>query len=91
MIERRVRGFDPWPSAYTHLGEKLLKIHRAKIVATDERRNPGEVVRADAGGFWIATSSGIIGLEEVQLENRKRLPGAEFLKGSRIKPGDRLQ
>ena len=91
MIERRVRGFDPWPSAYTHLGEKLLKIHRAKIVAIDERRNPGEVVRADAGGFWIATSSGIIGLEEVQLENRKRLPGAEFLKGSRIKPGDRLQ
>lgn len=91
MIERRVRGFDPWPGAYTHVGAKLLKVHHAKIVATDGRTNPGEVVRADAGGFWIATSFGIIGLEEVQLENRKRLPGVEFLKGARIKPGDRLQ
>jgi len=73
------------------LGGKLLKIHRAKIVAAETSGNPGEVLRADAGGFWVATSSGIIGLEEVQLENRKRLPGAEFLKGTRVKIGDRFQ
>lgn len=90
-IERRVRGFSPWPSTHTHLEGKLLKIHRAKIVSTETRGNPGEVLRADAGGFWVATGSGIIGLEEVQLENRKRLPGAEFLKGTRVKTGDRFQ
>jgi methionyl-tRNA formyltransferase len=91
MIERRVRGFDPWPGAYSHIGGKLLKIHRAKVVATDTKGSPGEVMRADAGGLWIATSSGFLGLEEVQLENRKRLSGVEFLRGARIKPGDRLQ
>jgi len=90
-IERRVRGFSPWPGTYTRLGGKLLKIHRAKIVAAETSGNPGEVLRADAGGFWVATSSGIIGLEEVQLENRKRLPGAEFLKGTRVKIGDRFK
>jgi methionyl-tRNA formyltransferase len=90
-IERRVRGLSPWPSTYTHIKGKLLKIHRAKIVAAETSGNPGEVLRADAGGLWIATSSGIIGLEEVQLENRKRLPGAEFLKGTRVKVGDRFQ
>jgi methionyl-tRNA formyltransferase len=90
-IERRVRGFSPWPGTYTRLGGKLLKIHRAKVVAAETSGNPGEVLRADAGGFWVATSSGIIGLEEVQLENRKRLPGAEFLKGTRVKIGDRFQ
>jgi methionyl-tRNA formyltransferase len=90
-IERRVRGLSPWPGTYTHIKGKLLKIHRAKIVAAETSGNPGEVLRADAGGLWIATSSGIIGLEEVQLENRKRLPGTEFVKGARVKIGDRFQ
>ncbi len=47
-------------------------------------------MRADSRGFWIATASGMIGLEEVQLENKQRLPGTEFIKGARIKTGDRL-
>jgi methionyl-tRNA formyltransferase len=89
-IERRVRGLDPWPGAYTRIGNKLLKVHRAKVLPADGKGNPGEVVRADAGGFWIATGSGIVGLEEVQLENKKRLPGIEFIKGARIRTGDRF-
>lgn len=91
IIERRVRGFDPWPGAYSHIDGKLLKIHRAKVVAADAKGSPGEVMRADGGGFWVATSSGLLGLEEVQMENRKRLSGAEFLRGVRIKPGDRFE
>ncbi len=90
-IERRVRGFDPWPGAYSHIDGKLLKIHRARVVAAAAKGSPGEVTRADAGGLWVATTSGLLGLEEVQLENRKRLSGVEFLRGARIKPGDRLQ
>jgi methionyl-tRNA formyltransferase len=90
-IERRVRGFDPWPGAYSHIGGKLLKIHRARVVAADAKLNPGEVMRADEGGFWVATSSGVLALEEVQLENKKRLSGVAFLRGARIKSGDRLQ
>ncbi|HJX10853.1 MAG TPA: methionyl-tRNA formyltransferase [Candidatus Binatia bacterium] len=89
-IERRVRGFDPWPGAYTHIGNKLLKIHRAKVLPIDGEGIPGEVVRADVGGFWVATGAGIIGLEEVQLESKRRLPGAEFIKGARITTGDRF-
>ena len=89
-IERRVRGLDPWPGSYTFLGGKLLKVHRAKIIPADQAANPGEIVRADAGGFWVATNSGVIGLEEVQLENKNRLPGVEFIKGARIKAGERL-
>jgi methionyl-tRNA formyltransferase len=89
-IERRVRGFTPWPSAYTQLGGKLMKVHRAKVIATSARGNPGEIIRADGNGFWVATGSGILSLEEVQLENRRRLPGAEFVKGARIRTGERF-
>jgi methionyl-tRNA formyltransferase len=89
-IERRVRAFTPWPSAYTHLNGKLLKIHRATPVQTNRSGKPGEVVRSDNGGFWIATGNGTLSLEEVQLENKKRVPGVEFIKGARIAAGDHI-
>ena len=90
-IERRVRGLDPWPGSFTHFDGKLLKIHRAKIISTERNGKPGEVIRADAGGFWIATAAGVIALDEVQLENKKRLAGSKFINGARIKLGERLQ
>jgi methionyl-tRNA formyltransferase len=89
-IERRVRGLDPWPGSYTHANGKLLKVHRAKVLSSALSGKPGEVMRADANGFWIATASGMLCLENVQLENKKSLPGTEFIKGARIKAGDRL-
>jgi len=87
-IERRVRAYYPWPSAYTYLKGKLLKIYRAAVIAEEAGALPGEVVRADKGGLWVVTGEGILSLEEVQLENRKRLTGAEFLKGARIEKGE---
>lgn len=89
-IERRIRGFDPWPGSFTHFAGKMLKIHRASIVSTERRGAPGEIIRADGAGFWLATASGVLSLEEVQQENKKRLAGVEFIKGARIKAGDRL-
>jgi methionyl-tRNA formyltransferase len=90
-IERRVRGFNPWPAAYTYIRGKLLKVHRAAVVTKAQAAgSPGEVLRADSHGFWVATGSGALSLEEVQLENKKRLAGVEFIKGARIQSGDRL-
>ncbi len=89
-IERRVRGLDPWPGSFTYVSGKMLKVHRAKVLTCATPGDPGKVIRADAGGFWIGTSSGLIELAEVQLENKKRLPGVEFIRGARIKAGDRL-
>lgn len=89
-IERRIRGLYPWPTAYTILKGKLLKIYRAAVVSEAEKGNPGEILRADRGGLWVATGEGILSLEEVQLENKKRLPTTEFLKGVRLEKGDRL-
>jgi methionyl-tRNA formyltransferase len=89
VIERKVRGFTPWPSAYTYLRGKLLKIHRAKPI-TNASGNAGEIIQADQHGFCVATGAGALSLEEVQLENKKRLPGVEFIKGARIQLGERL-
>lgn len=89
-IERRVRGFNPWPSAYTYLAGNLLKIHRARVIEMAEKAAPGEVLKADKEGLWIATGAGALSLEEVQLENRKKMTAREFLNGTRVEKGARL-
>ena len=81
-----MRGFTPWPSAYTRVSGQVMKIHRARV-EPEPKGAPGEVVRADRGGLWVATGKGALSLEEVQLENRKRVSAAEFLNGTRIEKG----
>jgi methionyl-tRNA formyltransferase len=90
IIERRVRGLSPWPGAFTYIGSKLLKLHRVRLYTVTEMAEPGEVIRADAGGFCVAAGSGALELQEVLVENKNRVPGVEFVKGARIKAGDRL-
>jgi methionyl-tRNA formyltransferase len=89
-IERRVRGFNPWPSAYTYRAGRLLKVHRGAVAAASDAALPGEVVRADNEGFWVATGSGVLILEQVQTEGKRRLTGTDFVKGARIAKGERL-
>jgi len=85
-IARRVRAFNPWPSAFTHLGGKLLKIHRAHVDNAVGQSAPGSVVHVD-GGIAVATGEGRLILDELQLEGRRRLSAAEFLRGGSIALG----
>ena len=89
-IERRVRGFSPWPSAYTYRAGKLLKIHRARVLDAPHEAEPGEIVRADNHDLWVATGDGILSLDEVQLEGKRRVRGVDFIRGARIVKGERL-
>jgi methionyl-tRNA formyltransferase len=85
VIARRVRAFNPWPSAVTSLEGKLLKIHRAHA-ATRHSGEPGTVVGID-DGIEVATGEGTLVLDAVQLEGRKRLAAAEFARGGGITVG----
>jgi len=89
-IERRVRGLEPWPSAFTYLSGSMLKIHSAKAIETVVEAVPGEVVKADKEGFWVATGDGVLSLEEIQLENKRTMTAERFLHGTRIEKGARL-
>ncbi len=88
-IARRVRAFNPWPSAFTHLEAKLLKIHRAHVAATGHPAGPGCVVAVE-GDLAVATGDGVLVLDELQLEGRRRLSAAEFTRGGGIKVGTML-
>jgi methionyl-tRNA formyltransferase len=88
-ISLRVRAFNPWPSAFTTLDGKLLKLHRARPLDEATRAAPGTVVSA-AGTIHVATGAGVLEIDELQLEGRKRLAAAEFARGGGLAVGARL-
>jgi methionyl-tRNA formyltransferase len=85
-IERQIRAFNPWPSAYTHAGDLLLKIWKAEIVE-GVAGNPGEFL----SDFVVATGQGGLRILELQPANSKRMPVDAFLRGHTIKAGTVLR
>ena len=89
-IERLIRGLNPWPSAYTFLDGKTLKIWRAAVLHGGDAAEAGCVIQADDKALHVQTGEGILSLEEVQLEGKKRMKIADFLRGHAIVQGTRL-
>ncbi len=85
-IERQVRAFNPWPSAYTQLGDVMLKIWKAEVVES-VTGNPGEAL----AGFVVATSHGGLRVLELQPANSKRMAVDAFLRGHPVKPGTAME
>lgn len=81
-IECLIRGLNPWPSAYTRLNGKTLKIWDADVVETESGKKAGTVVEAQADRFLVQTGSGCLALREVQLEGKKRMAADAFLRGN---------
>ena len=90
-IERRIRGLNPWPSAYTELTGKILKIWRAEVLPKESGQAPGTVTEAGKGGFCVQTGKGVLRLLEVQLEGKKRMDAQAFLRGFHAAPGMKLE
>ena len=88
-LERLIRGLNPWPSAYTFLGKKSLKLWRAQVLenVSGQDAPAGTVLQADAGGFLVQTGDGILKILELQLEGKKRMDAEAFLRGCQIPAG----
>ena len=78
VIERRIRAYNPWPGAFMKIDGQNLKIFSASIV--DLSGQPGEILRSDKD-LIIATGNGALSLAEVQLEGKRRMSAAKFLRG----------
>ncbi len=87
-LERLVRGLNPWPSAYTCLNGKNLKIWKSRASAFDQTDAlPGTILQMDKSGIYVACSKGVLILEEVQLEGKKRMDADAFLRGYHLEAG----
>jgi methionyl-tRNA formyltransferase len=88
LLARRVRAMNPWPGASARINGAVLKIHSAAAAA--EPGEPGTVLSAGPQGISVAAGEGSLVLLEVQLEGRKRLPAADFLRGFPLAPETRF-
>ncbi len=89
-IERMVRALNPWPSTYTYLHGKILKIWAADVFPEKSTETPGTVIRVDGSAFYVKTGDGVLKVTEVQLEGKKRMSVKDFLLGAKIQAGDVL-
>jgi methionyl-tRNA formyltransferase len=89
-LSHRWRGFQPWPGAFTTLEGKKLIVHRMKVAQESGQADPGHI-RIENHRFLVACANGTwLELLEVQLEGKKRLPAADFLRGTPLLSGARL-
>jgi methionyl-tRNA formyltransferase len=79
-LERRVRGMNPWPGAFTTWQTEPLKVHRAHAVP--DKSKPGKRLIYQ-GLPAVGTASGLLVLDEVQPSSKKAMPGKAFLAGAR--------
>ena len=93
VIDRKIRGMMPWPSAYTHYYGKQLKIWRAEpdqSLNADGVSPPGQILKADRDYVAVAAGEGALRIYELQMEGKKRMTAHDFQLGVKMQPGEML-
>lgn len=90
VIERLIRGLNPWPSAYTYIDGKTLKIWEAEVLDRNYGCEYGEVAEVTRNSLIIQTGIGALSVKSVQLEGKKRMDISAFLNGYTIEKGTRM-
>lgn len=90
VLSCRVRGLDPWPTAFTFLNGQRLRLFAPSVEPGDGAETPGAVVRADQQGLLIATGKERLLVREIQLEGGKRMGLDAFLRGRELPAGTML-
>jgi methionyl-tRNA formyltransferase len=90
-IERRIRGLQPWPNAYTSFNGKGLTIWRAQTLPNDAPTESAAVIEAHGDQLIVKCgANSALRLLDVQPEAKRRMPVRDFLNGTSLKIGDRL-
>ena len=88
-IRNLIRGTNPFPGAFTPWRDKPLKVHRATV--DSGMGEAGTVIGADGKrGLIVGTGEGALVLDEVQPAGKRRLSGADFVRGYRIEVGEKF-
>ena len=89
-IERLIRGLNPWPSAYTYLNGKTLKVWDADVITEagqQQVNTPGSILEVRKDTFLVACGEGALAIKELQLEGKKRMSAEDFLRGYQLTEG----
>ncbi len=90
ILDRLIRGLNPWPSAYTTYHGKQLKVWEAEPVESPKAGKPGEILAVEKDAVLVAAGSGALRITSLQLSGKKRMSAHDFLLGVRMTPGEIL-
>lgn len=82
-IYNKIRGLNPWPGSYSFLDEKICKIWEASKLIGNYPGNIGEIIDIK-DGIRVKTNDGIILIESLQLEGKRKMNYKEFTNGRNI-------
>jgi methionyl-tRNA formyltransferase len=89
QIYDRWRGFQPWPGAHTILQGKKLIVQKMHVAGGDD--GEAGVVKVQGDALMVGCAGGsLVGLDEVQMEGKRRMSAADFLRGNQVRSGERL-
>lgn len=83
VIDRQIRGYNPWPIAYSKINEDVFRIFEAKIVDYTGNKKPGTVLSIDKKGILVATAKDAILIESIQFAGSKQMKVADWLNAKR--------
>ena len=89
-LEQLIRGLNPWPSAYTRLGKKTVKIWDADVSDKEYEGEYGEITEVTKDAFTVKTGKGSLIVRELQMEGKKRMYTDAFLRGVTLNKGDKF-
>ena len=90
QIHCRIRGLDPWPTAYSFLTGIRMRLFSPEVIHQATEAAPGTILKADRYGILVATGSNCLLIREVQAEGKKRMQAQSFLLGNPIPSGTRF-
>ena len=91
LIERKIRGYQPWPVAFTQLSGNTVKVWQSEVVINNNG-NAGEIISADKNGIVISAGQNAIKITQLQPQGKKAMTVADFINGRAdwVKPGTNL-
>jgi len=84
-IHNKIRGFNPWPIAYTELDDKKLRVWAAQVLVEDSDQKPGKVVAESKQGIDVVCGKGQLRITKLQLPGGKPLTVKDFINAHSVK------
>jgi len=83
-IHNFIRGLNPWPIAYTHYNNIVMKIYKSRVISENSNKKFGSIIEVSKEGIKVSTGSGILIIEEIQFPGKKPLKVKDYIIGNKI-------
>lgn len=91
QIERKIRAYISWPTCYSYLDGEQVKFYKAEALMDENPAGePGTIAETGKDYYDINCSKGVLRIYEQQLAGKKRMSAGDFMRGRKLKPGDRF-